>query len=50
MIDQSTGLGSVVIGVIVPCYGLAGGGAFRPRERQARGEVEEAKYGERTET
>ncbi len=38
--------GSVVIGVVVLCYGLAVGAAFWPRERQAKGEVKEAKYGE----
>lgn len=38
--------GAAVIGVVVLCYGLVVGIAFWPRERQAKGEVEKAKYGE----
>ncbi len=42
--------GSVVIGVVVLCYGLTVGIAIWPRERQAKGEVDETKFGEWKET
>lgn len=42
--------GSVVLGVIIMCYGFAVGLAFWPREWQAKSEVEETEYGEWKET